>query len=135
MSRKARCGSNPTRPAKQRIQHQATTVPEEACAWTVPDGKKILCAALSQRGKAPDVALQSYRSFIYDYLTKKESLPQNSSPFLPKKNPVEPRSGLEEEELPHHRETFCVPAEFAGSAHGVFGFMPARSHQQPEYLE
>jgi hypothetical protein len=26
-------------------------------------------------------------------------------------------------------EDFCGPAEFAGSAHGVFGFMPARSHQ------
>jgi hypothetical protein len=40
----------------------------------------------------------------------------------------------ESRHITDHRETFCGPAEFAGSAHGVFGFMPARSHQ-PEYLE
>jgi hypothetical protein len=28
-----------------------------------------------------------------------------------------------------YTEHFCGPAEFAGSAHGVFGFMPARSHR------
>jgi hypothetical protein len=44
-----------------------------------------------------------------------------------KKKPAEPRSCLGE--LSDHCKTFCGPAEFAGSAHGVFGFMPARSHQ------
>jgi hypothetical protein len=39
------------------------------------------------------------------------------------KKTVEPRSCLGE--LPGHCETFCGPAEFSGSAHGVFGFMPA----------
>ena len=34
-----------------------------------------------------------------------------------KKKPAEPRSCLGE--LPHHCETFCGPAEFTGSAHGV----------------
>jgi hypothetical protein len=48
------------------------------------------------------------------------------------KKTAEPRSCLEK--LPDHCETFCGPAEFTGSAHGVFGIIPARSHQ-PEYPE
>jgi hypothetical protein len=48
------------------------------------------------------------------------------------KKPAEPRYSLREP--PDHCEPLCGPAEFAGSAHGVFGFMPARFHQ-PEYLE
>jgi hypothetical protein len=49
-----------------------------------------------------------------------------------KKKTAEPRSCLRE--LPDHCETFYGPAEFARSAHGVFGIIPARFHQ-PEYLE
>jgi hypothetical protein len=39
-----------------------------------------------------------------------------------------PLSGTTAAHQCHLRETLCGPAEFAGSAHRAFGFMPARSH-------